>query len=121
MDLLKSRSEMTAINLVNAAAAAVLFISPWLFGYSGEQAAPWNAWICGLVIAIVALAAVIAFQEWEEWINLVAGLWVAVSPWALGFAGLAYATWTAVAVGLGVAILAAVELWLIHQSPHATA
>jgi uncharacterized membrane protein (DUF441 family) len=29
--------------------------------------------------------------------------------------------WTHVGVGVVVAILAAVELWLIRQSPHATA
>jgi hypothetical protein len=121
MNGLKNRSELTAINIVNALAAAFLFVSPWLFGFAGELTASRNAWISGLLIAGVALAAVVALQEWEEWINLLFGLWVVVSPWLLGFAGLATAMWTHVGVGLVVAILAAVELWLIRQSPHATA
>jgi hypothetical protein len=121
MNALKHRSELTAINIVNAIAAALLFFAPWLFGFSGEQTASWNAWISGLLIAGLALAAVVELQEWEEWINLIVGLWVAVSPWLLGFAGLASALWTHVGVGLAVAILAAIELWMIRQSPSATA
>jgi hypothetical protein len=95
-------------------------VSPWLFGIADEQAASWNAWISGLLIAGLALAAVVELQEWEEWINLVLGLWVAVAPWLLGFVGTANALWTHVGVGIAVAILAAVELWMIHQSPRAT-
>jgi len=117
---LKHRSELTAINILNAIAGAFLFVSPWLFGFSGEQAS-WNAWIGGLLIAGLALAAVVELQEWEAWINLILALWVAVSPWLLGFAGIANALWTHVGVGLAVAILAAVELRLINQSPRATA
>ena len=76
MNGLKSRSELTAINIVNAIAAAFLFLSPWLFGFSGEQAAAWNAWVSGLVIAGLAVAAIVQLQEWEEWISLALGLWV---------------------------------------------
>ena len=115
MNALKHHGELTAINIVNAIAAAFLFASPWLFGFSGEQAASWNAWVCGLLIASLALAAVAALQEWEEWASLVLGLWVAAAPWLLGFSGVANALWTHVGVGLAVAILAAVELWLIHR------
>jgi uncharacterized membrane protein (DUF441 family) len=121
MNALKHHSELTAINIVNAIAAAFLFISPWLFGFAGEPAASWNAWISGLLIAGLALAAVVELREWEEWINLLLGLWVAVAPWLVGFAGVASAMWIHVGVGVVVAILAAVELWLIRQSPHATA
>ena len=117
----KNQSELTAINIVNAIAAAFLFVSPWLFGFSGEQTVSWNAWISGLLIAGVALAAVVELQEWEEWVNLALGVWVAASPWLLGFAATVYAMWTHVGVGIAVAILAAVELWMIHQSPRAAA
>jgi hypothetical protein len=121
MSALKHRNELTAINIITAVAAALLLFSPWLFGFSGEQVASWNAWIIGLLIVAKAFAAVVELQEWEEWINLVLGLWVAVSPWLLGFTGVHNALWTHVGVGIAVAILAAVELWMIHQSPRATA
>jgi hypothetical protein len=118
---LKQRSELTAINIVNALVAAFLFVSPWLVGFREVQAASWNAWVCGLAIAVIALAAVTALYEWEEWVNGALGLWTAVAPWALGFASVATAMWTHFGVGLAVAILAAAELWLIHSNPPAKA
>ena len=118
---LKNRSELTAINVVNAVLGAFLFVSPWLFGFSNGQPASWNAWICGLAILVFAGAAVASMQEWEEWVNGALGLWSLVAPWVLGFAGVASAMWTHVGIGLAVAILAAVELWLIHSGPAATA
>jgi hypothetical protein len=113
----KRLSELKMINIVTAIAGAFLFVSPWLFGFSKEHMVCWSAWITGLVIAGFALAAVFELQEWEQWMNLALGLWVAVSPGMLGFADAAEAAWTHVAVGLGVEILAALELLIIHLSP----
>jgi len=121
MSALKSQNELTAMNVVNVLAAVFLFVSPWLFGFAGNQSAAWNAWVSGLVIAGLALAAVVDLQEWEEWVNVALGVWVAAAPWLLGFAGLAEAMWTHVAVGVAVAVLAAVELWMIHNSPRVAA
>lgn len=115
--MLKDRSELTAINILNAVLAAILFISPWIFGYGDTQAASWNAWVCGIAIAILALAAIKELPAWEEWANAALGLWTAVAPWLLGFAGVATALWTHVGIGLAVAVLAAVELWLLHSNP----
>jgi hypothetical protein len=41
---LKKRSELTAINIVNAILAPFLFISPWSMGFRDLPAATWNAW-----------------------------------------------------------------------------
>ena len=117
----KNRSELTAINLINAVLGAFLFVSPWLVGFRDVQAASWNAWICGVAVLVFAVAAATELQEWEEWVNGALGLWTIAAPWVLGFAGTAVAMWTHVGVGLAVAILAAVELWLIHSDPPAKA
>jgi hypothetical protein len=115
MNALKNRAELTAMNIANAIAGAGLFLSPWLFGFSDQQAASWNAWIGGLLVAIVAVAAVAQLETWEEWVNLAIGLWLIVSPWVLGFTGIVNAFWCALLAGLVVAVLAAVELWLLHE------
>jgi len=115
--MLKGRSELTAINIINAVLAALLFVSPWIFGFSEMRAASWNAWICGLAVAVLALAAITELQEWEEWANAALGLWAVVARWPLGFAGVATALWAHVGFGLAIAVLAAVELWLLHGSP----
>jgi len=121
MFALKDRSELTAINIINAVLALFLFVSPWLVAFSEVQAASWNAWICGLAIAGLAIAALSNLHEWEEWASIALGLWTAVAPWALGFAGIAAAMWAHVGVGLAVAVLAAVELWLLNSNPPARA
>ncbi len=104
------------IDVVNLILGAWLFMSPWIFGFAGGMAG-WNAWIFGAAIMLVAVAAMMAFAEWEEWLNLIMGLWVLVAPWTVGFAAEATATRVHVVIGVIVAVLAALELWLVHRNP----
>ena len=96
---------------------AWLFLTPWIFGFVPNTAASWNAWLSGVAIGVIALAALLAFAEWEEWISLLLGVWVAVSAWAVGFAIHATPTWVHVVTGIFVAVVAGVRLWFIHRSP----
>jgi hypothetical protein len=50
--------------------------------------AAWNAWIVGIVIAALALATLTVFSEWEEWANMVIGIWLVIAPWILDFAAM---------------------------------
>jgi SPW repeat len=101
--------------------AILLFISPWVLGFSAEQFAAGNAWISAVVIGALAVGALGAFHEWEEWANLLVGLWVAVAPWILGFAAVTNAVWTHVVLGILVAVAAAWEIWEVRHQPHAAA
>src|SRR5262245_41275837 len=103
------------VDVVNLILGAWLFVTPWFYDFAGG-AAGWNAWIMGGLIALLAIAALAAFAEWEEWINLLLGLWVLVAPWALGFAENVSAMGNHAVVGIVVAVLAAIELWLVHGS-----
>jgi SPW repeat len=106
------RNERTC-DVLNLILGAFLLISPWIVGFdSGVQTQ--NAVICGLIIAVLSIAALSAFFEWEEWLNLIVGLWVLVSPWVLGFTGTAAAQVHFI-VGILVAVIAAVELWMTHH------
>jgi hypothetical protein len=90
----------------------VLFFSPWLFGLAaGAQCQ--TASIIRIFIAALSIAALAAFAVWEEWLNLIAGLWLIVSPWLLGFQD-SDAMTVDVAIGGTVAVLAAFEIWLTH-------
>ena len=111
---LKQRGELTAINIITAVLAVLLFFSSWLVSYRDVQIATWNAGACGLAIGLMAAFAITRLQEWEEWSNAALGLWTAAVPWILGFASTMVAMWTHVLVGLAVLGLAAIELWLIH-------
>jgi uncharacterized membrane protein HdeD (DUF308 family) len=113
--------EDAAINAINAVLGIILLISPWLFGLRAIPLAGWNALFSGVVVAAVAFAAFTRPLEWEEWINLVIGLWLIISPWLLGFARANSALWTHVIIGLMVAALAAFELRRLHGRPPAEA
>jgi hypothetical protein len=55
-----------------------LFVSPWLFAYVSEEARV-DIWTTGAAIAAISIAAIVAFSDWEEWTNLLLGLWLIVS------------------------------------------
>jgi len=94
---------------------AFLFVSPWLAASTHGNMGR-DAWIVGALIAVISFAALIAFTEWQEWIVLALGAWLAASPWILGFQS---ATAMKINVGAGLLIiyLAALELYLIHFPP----
>jgi hypothetical protein len=89
-----------------------LFLSPWLFAFSYEPARL-ESWASGFLLAAVAIAAIMAFSEWEEWITLFLGLWLIAAPCLLGFPQAASMK-ISIGVGIVVAYLALLELWLIH-------
>jgi hypothetical protein len=105
-------------DVANLILGAILFLSPWIFGFGSGRASD-NAYISGLVIVVLAIAALSAFAVWEEWLNLIVGLWTLVSPWVLGFQGTA-AMRVHVAIGIAVAILAGIEIWLSQNPPRLT-
>ena len=103
-------------DVANLVLGAFLFFSPWIFGFDAGTVSQ-NAYISGIVIAGLAIAALAAFAVWEEWLNLIVGLWALVSPWVLGFQGMTTATTVHVVIGIAVAVLAAIELWAMSHHP----
>jgi hypothetical protein len=102
-------------DVANLILGAILFLSPWMFGFDAGRASE-NANIAGIAIVALAIAALAAFAIWEEWLNLIVGLWTLVSPWVLGFQGTTAMT-VHVVIGAAVAIIAAIELWMMSQIP----
>lgn len=91
-----------------------LLISPWVLSYASEpMVAAWNAHIVGIIVAVAAIAALVAFHKWEEWVNVVLGVWLIVSPFLLGYAMLTSALWNQIVVGVLIGILA---LWTAVSS-----
>jgi len=98
----------------NLVLAACLFIAPWVLNFVDQTTAAWSAWIAAVVIGGMAVLALIWFAEWEEWINVVLGVWVAIAPWVLGFYAVTAATWSHVILGVLIAALAAWRGWTAH-------
>jgi hypothetical protein len=115
-DVMENWTNAKLCDVANLVLGAILFFSPWMFGGFEAAMVSTNAYITGLAIAIIAIAALAAFAVWEEWLNLVVGLWALVSPWVLGFQGTTAMT-VHVVIGAAVAVLAAIEIWMITQNP----
>src|SRR6185503_7651336 len=43
-------------------------------------------------------------EKWQDWASFALGLWLAISPWVMGYADHEAATWNAVGVGLSLAL-----------------
>ena len=100
---------------INVVCAVLLFISPWVLGFAGELMAARTAWVGGVVIFVMAVAAMARFAEWEEWVALIVGVLVLISPWVLGFAAVNAALWTCVVLGIIVALSSISEIWFVHH------
>jgi hypothetical protein len=90
-----------------------LLLSPWLFVYA-QNVTEIDAWASGLAIVLISIAAILAFSEWEEWLNLLLGFWLILAPWILGFAHTA--AYVSIGVGIAIAYLALLDIWFIHYA-----
>ncbi len=106
----------SVLDLYNLLLAALLFVSPWLFRLTNGPG-KMDLWATSAVIAVISLAAIVAYKDWEEWANLLLGLWLIGSPWLLGFAH-TRAMHFSIGIGLVVAFLAALDLWLHYDATH---
>jgi SPW repeat len=114
-DTMNELTNAKLCDLGNLILGIVLFFTPWIFSYPAGLETQ-NAMISGVVIAVLSIAALAAFTVWEEWLNLVVGLWLIASPWILKFQG-TKAMRVDVAIGIVVAVLALIELWVRSQAP----
>jgi hypothetical protein len=109
---MRNRRQHAILEIYQLALAAFLFVSPWLFAFA-HGTLRIDTWISAAVVVGVSAVALIAFREWEEWIACALGLWIAASPWVLGFQH-TVAMFINLAVGILIAYLALLQLWLIH-------
>src|SRR5262249_29577545 len=86
-----------------------LLLSPWALFFDQERPAMENAVVVGTLILVAEVVELSIFRDWEEWINVVLGAWLVISPWALKIAS-GVATWNFLAVGALVVVLAVYEI-----------
>ena len=121
----RNRNAEAFIDFINLALGGFLILSPWLFGFRSQLG--WHtSWMAGSAIAIVAIFSIAdlfdsvsipTMFESEEWINLTIGSWLTRCPWILNFNDDAVAMQVHLAVGVVVATIAAVELWIMRHHP----
>ena len=97
---------------------AWLFLSPfWMPGYASTQSvAAWNAYVLGVLVVIFAWWAIVSPRPWEEWVNLVLGIWLIIAPFVLAFnTSEPGATWNQIIVGV---LIGADAIWALTQYSH---
>lgn len=91
-----------------------VFLTPWLISHhmaiNLENSVNWNAWVVGGIVAVSAGMALQELEPWEEWVNLVVGVWFVLSPWIFGYAGESTLMWNSVIVGAVIAVLSAISI-----------
>jgi uncharacterized membrane protein HdeD (DUF308 family) len=100
---------------INLICGVLLFVSPWVLRFTGDPMAARTAWIGGVIIFAMGVIALMQFAEWEEWIALIVGALVIISPWALGFAAVHAAMWSCVVLGVIVVLSSISEIWAVHN------
>jgi hypothetical protein len=87
-----------------------LCISPWVLQFDLEPTATRTAVITGILLVFVERMTLYFYRTWEEWISVIIGAWLVVSPWVLSISVLT-ARENFVVVGLLVMALTIYELW----------
>ena len=95
---------------LNAALGVWLILSPWVVGFQDQATPSMNAVAVGILLGATALGATFVPRAWDEWTEGALGLWMVISPWALGFAAVRDPKMTAVVTGVAVVVLA---LWVL--------
>jgi hypothetical protein len=91
-----------------------LIATPWVYAYPDASPQMTNALICGVVIAVLAAFDLYKTYFWAVVVNLLLGIWVAVSPWVLRVADRHTVVWNELIVGIAVLVLA---LWELRTDP----
>lgn len=100
---------------VNLVLGIWLFFSPFIVGFaSTHNGIAWNCYIFGVCVFVVSVIALFAPQAWEEWINMIIGVWLVIAPFVLGFSAHIGAVWNGIIVG---ALIFGSALWAVAARP----
>jgi ABC-type transport system involved in cytochrome c biogenesis permease subunit len=95
---------------------ALIVVSPWFPIYeepatAGDQTLILNAVAIGFIVFGLSQLEYVALQRWQEVITLLAGLWLVVSPYVLGYSGAGFLRVYHTGLGAAVVLLGVLQLW----------
>jgi len=96
--------------------AVLIGLSPWLADQQMNQAVMLNAVFVGAVALVLAELEIVNLRRWQEIGEILCGLWLAASPFVLGYADAGDLRYWHFALGAGVVLLATLELWQAWKS-----
>jgi len=101
-----SRSAMGGASWMNVLLGIWVIISPFVVQFARLPAAMWNNVIVGIVIAVLALIRTSTPRQvgWS-WANVILGIWMIISPFALGVMTTTI-LWNNIILGIVIALIA---------------
>jgi hypothetical protein len=97
-------------DVVSVLVGVWLIASPWVLGIHGNLAAVGNCVAIGAVLVSFAMVSLFVPEPWEEWSEMVLGLWLIASPWILEYTALRVAVQNSLISGGVIVVLA---LWVV--------
>jgi len=87
-----------------------LCISPWALHFDLDSSATHAAVITGVLVILTEMVTLSVYRAWEEWFNVLVGIWLLAAPWILEITILV-AMANFIVVGLLVLMFAIYEIW----------
>jgi VIT1/CCC1 family predicted Fe2+/Mn2+ transporter len=86
---------------VAAALGVILFITPFVFGDTSQTAAAWTAYIGGALLFVLGGGSLLfRLNSNIEYLPLIEGVLLFLSPWVLGFSNVTAMAWSAWVIGV---------------------
>lgn len=106
---------------------AWLVVSNWVLRFDASEPLSaftsrtifWNSAIVGVAALVLAVMSLASRKLWEEWVNIVMGLWLVISPWVLGFSNVRNAVLNVTLCGLAIVVSSAWSVRDAGQTGHA--
>ena len=97
-----------------------LAVSPWIIDFAdSDPAAARNALVVGIAIAVLSALTFLAYHVIEEWVDVILGVWLIISPWIVSGSRDAAVVANFVIIGAVVLALSGYEIWAVrHGHPH---
>jgi len=104
--LARDRAQVTKLGaLLDPLADKLLVISSLLVMIAMDWV---PAWVVAIIVAALSIGALVQLAQWEDWINVILGAWLFISPWVYGYTGTESAAWNSYIVG---ALIFFIGLW----------
>lgn len=88
----------------------VIALALWIVEETSNSAAIANAAIAGVLVMVLAEADLVNFRRWIEFCQLFLGIWVAASPFFLGYADSGFLRVLHILAGLAIAAFSILQL-----------
>lgn len=95
---------------VNALLGAWLVLSPWILGFQNVVVATASAMAIGALLVASSLGAMQLAQAWEEWLDVILGVALMLTPVVLGFDAVRPALQNALVTG---GVVTGLALWVL--------